>query len=100
MGDFTAEDGGGVAVTHDDHDRIVTGESADHHAHIHGVNGRCGSAGQTGQRVDHHDILCVIIAGHALAENGIEAVGEGRGNFLRSGGITVGAKRGQLFDDP
>ena len=55
----------------------ITGKSADHHAHIHRVDGRCGRTGESGQRVDHHQILSVVVTGDTFPENGIEPVGEG-----------------------
>ena len=98
--DLAAEGGSGIAVAHDHEHGIVTGQGAEDHAHIHGVDGGGSGAGQTRHGLDDDHVLGVVKAGDALPEDGIQTGREGMAAVLAGGGIAVGAEGSQLLDDP
>ena len=79
--------------------RVIPGQGAHDHVHIHGIHGRAGCRGEPRHGLHHDDVLGIVAGNHALAEDVVEL---GRGvalELLGHGAVAVAAVLPQLLDD-
>ena len=90
--DLAAKGSCGIGVPHNNHNRIITGKGSQNNTHIHSIQSRSRSIGQSGKGMNHNNILGIVKIGHAFTENGIQTAGKAAGNFTGRSGVTVGTK--------
>ena len=84
-------------VLHDHEDRVLPCQRTHHAVDIHVIQGLAGAAGQTGQRLEHHDVLGAVHAGDALMEDGAQLVRNVQTGTAAGNRVFVGAVARRLL---
>ena len=84
-------------VLHDHEDRVLPCQRAHHAVDIHVIQGLASAAGQTGQRLEYHDVLGAVHAGDALMEDGAQLVRNVQTGTAAGNRVFVGAVARRLL---